>query len=167
MVVPCGAVSLTRCGLGSSSGAAALRNSVNDDDPGAIAWRSTPGKASAPLNRSMLTALLSVLPVGRVVGDDPTDPDASRDTDGSATQRLLAALLTERSDEVLGVRLEHVGDLVEQRVDVLGELLLALGDVGRVLGLDLVDFVRLALRPCLAAFVSGHVGSPRSDRLSP
>ena len=47
----------------------------------------------------------------------------------------LAALLDERLHEVLGVGLEDVVDLVEDRVDVLVELLLALGDVG--LGRDL------------------------------
>ena len=42
----------------------------------------------------------------------------------------LAALLDERLHEVLGVRLEHVVDLVEDRVDVVVERFLALGDVG-------------------------------------
>ena len=42
----------------------------------------------------------------------------------------LATLLDERLHEVLGVALEDVVDLVEDRVDVLVELLLALGDVG-------------------------------------
>src|ERR1044072_5185400 len=39
---------------------------------------------------------------------------------------LLAALLDVRADEVLGVLLEHVVDLVENRVDILAELLPAL-----------------------------------------
>ncbi len=41
--------------------------------------------------------------------------------------------------EVLGVLLEHVVDLVEQRVDVVGQLADALLHVGRRLGLDLLD----------------------------
>ena len=52
----------------------------------------------------------------------------------------LPALLDERLHEVLGVGLQHVVDLVEDRVDVLVELFLALGD-GRV-GLDLGSLVR-------------------------
>ena len=44
-----------------------------------------------------------------------------RDVDRAA--RLLAALLDVGADEVLGVLLEHVVDLVEDRVDVLAELL--------------------------------------------
>src|ERR1700712_453525 len=45
---------------------------------------------------------------------------------------LLATLLDERLHEVLGVGLEDVVDVLEDRVDVLVELLLAFGDgVGR------------------------------------
>src|SRR5918994_7489183 len=48
----------------------------------------------------------------------------------------LAALLDERLHEVLGVGLEHLVDLVEDRVDVLVDHLLALGHVrlGHLLG---------------------------------
>src|SRR5882757_6498928 len=164
MVVPCGARSETRCGWGSRSGAAVLKNSVNEDDPGDIAWRSTPGMASAPLNRSMLTALPSVsaaadcVSVGLLLTTLPIRAHAVTPTVRCGAT-LLAALLHERPDEVLGVGFEHVVDLIEQRVNVLGELFLPLGDVGLALDLDLVDLVGLALRPGLAAFVSGHVDS--------
>src|SRR5260370_21975946 len=43
--------------------------------------------------------------------------------------RLLAALLNVRPDELLGVLLEYLVDLVEDRVHVIGELLLTLLDV--------------------------------------
>src|SRR4051812_45992864 len=71
-------------------------------------------------------------------------------------RRLLAAFLNESANEVLGVRLENLVDLVEDRVDVLGQFLVALGDVGGGLG-GLVDLVLGgALRAGLAAFMSGH-----------
>src|ERR1700684_1116634 len=41
----------------------------------------------------------------------------------------LAALLHVRPDELLGVLLEHLVDLVQDRVDVVGQLVLALLDV--------------------------------------
>src|SRR6202050_525068 len=41
----------------------------------------------------------------------------------------FAALLHVRPDELLGVLLEHLVDLVQDRVDVVGELVLALLDV--------------------------------------
>jgi hypothetical protein len=47
--------------------------------------------------------------------------------------RLLAALLDERADELLRVLLEHLVDLVEDRVHVVGELLVAFLDVARLL----------------------------------
>src|SRR5580765_8269265 len=61
---------------------------------------------------------------------------------GSAWGGSLAALLDERLHEVLGVRLEHVVDLVEDGVDVVVQGLLALGDIG--LGRDLGDVLGLA-----------------------
>src|SRR5919112_5408258 len=49
---------------------------------------------------------------------------------GAARRRCsLATLLDERLHEVLGVGLEDLVDLVEDRVDVLVDHLLALGDV--------------------------------------
>jgi hypothetical protein len=36
----------------------------------------------------------------------------------------------------------------------------ALGDIGRGLGVDLLDVVGLPLRPLLAAFVSRHATTP-------
>jgi hypothetical protein len=50
-------------------------------------------------------------------------------------KRLLAALLDVGPDELLGVLLEHVVDLVEDGVDVLGQLLVALTDLGGRVGL--------------------------------
>src|ERR1700691_4067664 len=58
---------------------------------------------------------------------------------------LLAALLDVRADELLGVLLEHFVDLVEDRVHVVGELLVPL--------LDLFGGRRLVL--------FGLVGAPR------
>src|SRR3954451_11305605 len=65
---------------------------------------------------------------------------------------LLPALLDERLHEVLGVGLEHVVDLAEDRVDVLVELLLALRHValrGRLaLILGLRGLLRLLVLLC-------------------
>src|SRR5438270_287535 len=88
-------------------------------------------------------------PLEGTVAGDPCDPIqgvraslaplANAGARGSAGP-LLPALLDEAPDEVLGVGFEHVVDLVEQGVDVLGQLLVALGDVTGGLDLDLVDF---------------------------
>src|SRR6202042_2189806 len=59
--------------------------------------------------------------------------------------RLLAALLDVGADELLGVLLQHLVDLVEDRVHVVGELLVPL--------LDLLGRRRLVL--------FGLVGAPR------
>src|SRR5450755_2389090 len=76
--------------------------------------------------------------------------------------RSLAALLHEAPDEVLGVRLEHIVDVVEDRVDVFGELLVPLGDVrvGLCAGGDLTLSVNvlLALRAALTTVVCWHAG---------
>src|SRR5690242_5016562 len=61
---------------------------------------------------------------------------------GGSPAPLLAALLDEGLHEVLGVGLEDVVDLVEDRVDVVVESLLALRDIG--LGRDLGDLLGLA-----------------------
>src|SRR5918994_4832651 len=65
----------------------------------------------------------------------------------------LAALLDERLHEVLGVGLEHLVDLVEDRVDVLVDHLLALGHVrlGHLLG----DLLGLR-RPARLLLLLGH-----------
>src|SRR5260370_6979467 len=52
-----------------------------------------------------------------------------RRTGPDPSPRLLAALLNVRPDELLGVLLEYLVDLVEDRVHVIGELLLTLLDV--------------------------------------
>src|ERR1700754_2501373 len=70
-----------------------------------------------------------------VVAEGPSGRDPPRAYAEAAP--LLAALLHVRTHEVLGVLLEHVVDLVEDRVDVLAELLAALlagrGGAGAVL----------------------------------
>ena len=72
----------------------------------------------------------------------------------------LAALLDEGANEVLGVRLEDVIDLVEDRVDVLGQFLVSLGDIRRGVSLDLVDLVGLPLRAALTTVMGRHRGTP-------
>ena len=66
-------------------------------------------------------------------------------------RRLLAALLDVRADELLGVLLEHLVDLVEDRVHVVGELLVPLLDLLGRGGLVLLGFLgaprRLPLAP--------------------
>ena len=76
-----------------------------------------------------------------------TAPEPSRES----LNVLLAALLDERLHEVLGVGLEHVVDLVEDRVDVLVELLLALGDVALRCSLGLAP---RSPRTCCGCFCS-------------
>jgi hypothetical protein len=58
-------------------------------------------------------------------GDErgPVRPPCTRGPDTDREARVLAALLNVGADEVFGVLLEHVVDLVEDRVDVLAELL--------------------------------------------
>src|SRR4051794_2679849 len=61
---------------------------------------------------------------GRAARPRPRDPGARVTGDGPGRGgRLLAALLHVGADEVLGVLLQHVVDLVEDRVDVLAQLL--------------------------------------------
>ena len=64
--------------------------------------------------------------------DDPALQERARqDRPGSTVDRCsLAALLDEPAHELLGVGLEDLVDLVEDRVDVGVERLLALGEVG-------------------------------------
>jgi catechol 2,3-dioxygenase-like lactoylglutathione lyase family enzyme len=70
----------------------------------------------------------------------------------------LAPFLHECPNEVLGIRLEHIVDLVQDRVDVFGELLVPLAHIGRRID-GLVDLVLVrALRPALAAVVGRHRG---------
>ena len=73
----------------------------------------------------------------------------------ASASRSLAALLDEAADELLGVLLEHVVDLVEDRVDVVVELRLALRDVALGLGSASSDALALTSGwPC--------AGRPRS-----
>src|SRR5437588_7875513 len=69
--------------------------------------------------------------------------------------------------EVLGILLEHRVDFVEDVVDVLGQLLVAFLDVGRLEVLDLLDVLGLASGALLAALVfCGHVYLRRPGALS-
>src|SRR3954451_6265995 len=76
----------------------------------------------------------------------------------------LPALLDERLHEVLGVGLEHVVDLAEDRVDVLVELLLALGHIALRGGLGLLLGLGGLLR--LLVFLC-HVRPPWGAGLRP
>src|SRR6201996_1232476 len=65
---------------------------------------------------------MAVFAIGRASGVGGSSPQAP-------FSRLLAALLDVGADELLGVLLEHLVDLVEDRVHVVGELLVALLDL--------------------------------------
>src|SRR2546423_1510980 len=71
----------------------------------------------------------------------------------------LAALLDERANEVLGVRLEDVVYFVEDRIDVLGQFLVSLRDIRLGVSLDLVDIVGLPLRAALTTVMGRHRGT--------
>src|SRR5450755_1945364 len=79
----------------------------------------------------------------------------------------LAALLDVRANELLRVLFEHFVDFVENRVDVIVELLVPLFQVAARAFVDdgLVGFGRVAARVLLArGFVVGHLPSvPRSS----
>src|SRR5215470_15593811 len=77
-------------------------------------------------------------------------------TDPTATARppasgLLAALLHVRPDELLGVLLEHLVDLVEDGIHVVGELFLPLPDFLGAAGLRLSAILRPPRRLRLTA----------------
>ena len=89
-------------------------------------------------------------------------PAGSRAARGRS--RSLAALLHEAADELLGVGLEHLVDVVEDRVDVVVELLLALG--GGVAGADSSgssSSARLARGPVLLATFACHRRPPARE----
>src|SRR4051794_2948790 len=71
---------------------------------------------------------------------------------------LLASLLHVLPHKFLTVLLEHLVDLVQERVDVLGHLLVALGDLRVDRGLDLVGLLARAGGPLLPAGVSRRHG---------
>src|SRR4051794_37717183 len=68
---------------------------------------------------------------------------------------LLASFLHVLPHEFLTVLLEHLVDLVQDGVDVLGHLLVALGDLAVDRGLDLVGLLARAGGPLLPAGVPG------------
>src|SRR5918997_5398941 len=74
---------------------------------------------------------------------------------------LLAAFLDIAANEFFCILLEDVVDLVENGVDVLGHLLVPLGDLGVDRGLDLVGLLARAGGALLPAGVpGGHESSP-------
>src|SRR6266700_5239 len=83
----------------------------------------------------------------------PAPPAVSprRNRAGRAARASLAALLDVRADELLGVLLKHLVDLVEDRVHVVGELLMPLLDLLGRGGLVLLGLLsaprRLPLAP--------------------
>src|SRR5262245_65106879 len=79
--------------------------------------------------------------------------------------RSLATLLNEATHELLGILLEHLVDLVQNRVDVVIEALLALGDLVGRLGLGrLFPLALLARSLLLLSAVSGHAAPPSRVR---
>src|SRR3954453_6076241 len=72
----------------------------------------------------------------------------------------LASLLHILTNELLAVLLEHLVDLVQEGVDVLGHFLVAFGDLGVDRGLDLVGLLARARRLLLSAGVPGGHGLP-------
>src|SRR5262245_36764339 len=74
---------------------------------------------------------------------------------------LLSTLLHKPTHELLGVGLEHLVDVFQNRVDVLVELLLALGDVLAALDLGSLFGLRRLLRGLvLLATLSCHRPPP-------
>src|SRR5207248_3847447 len=79
-----------------------------------------------------------------------TCPDGGSLTPPGRAPGLLAALLDVPADELLRVLLQYRVDLVQQVVDVLGDLLLPLGDLGVRLGRGaLVELLVAAGLACL------------------
>src|SRR5215468_4391161 len=87
---------------------------------------------------------------------------------GSSAQRSLTALLHVRAHEFLGVLLQDLVDLVEDRVDVVGQLLVPFLDLLGRAGLGLLGLLGAPARLPLASGVlrchrlppSGGVPSP-------
>ena len=102
-----GAVGQRRCGRRPAAGA--RRQLIR-----------VPGSSSAPPPRTRKSRRRTTNPSAVAI------PQQSR---VRTCRRSLAALLDEAADEVLGVGLQHLVDVVQDRVDVVGELLVPLGDV--------------------------------------
>src|SRR5690242_9793326 len=118
IVVPCGAsvvTALGRCSRrpGSNSGDAIAKKSANDEMPGV---RNAAGSRPAPFVKSANTP--------------PSEASCCQVFSGTYGSGLLAALLDVPSHELFGVLFEHVVDVVEQGVDVVRELFVALLEVG-------------------------------------
>src|SRR5664280_2941533 len=125
---------------GSRSGACAARKSVKEEDPGVrnVGGRQ-PERPESPMHDPFSVSGGPRAMSGRRAGD--------------VGALLLAALLHVRAHELLGVLLQHVVDLVQERVHVITELVVPLLDrVGcRVLGGRGIDLVVLAVGALLAA----------------
>src|SRR5262249_31178940 len=150
--VPCGRVPCGRSGTvpwldprgphapGSRCGAEAVRKSAKDEVPVAM---------HAAVNRSPKESKpTEILPVGeRWSLPRPYCPAAARARrpagNISPAGRSLPTLLDVGPDELLGVLLQDLVDLVQDRVHVVGQLLLAL--------LDLLARLRVAFLGLLAA----------------
>src|SRR5450759_3789491 len=150
IVVPCGNSPTTESPAvprrpGSRSGACAARKSVKEEDPGVrnVGGRQ-PERPESPMHDPFS------------VGGERWAASSELGVAGeerALTARLLAALLHVRAHELLGVLLQHVVDLVQERVHVITELVVPLLDrVGcRVLGRRGIDLFVLALVALLAA----------------
>src|SRR5689334_22818830 len=130
IVVPCGTPRSPAPGAtfrwGSSSGACSRRKSENDDvaDEKYAAGSAGP---EMPLVLSIRAQKSHLCEPGRpepraATGHARPRPPAERSARARRPSGLLAALLHVGPDEVLGVLLEHVVDLVQDRVHVLAEL---------------------------------------------
>src|ERR1035438_1048483 len=140
MVVPCGRSAAAAAepaaaralAPGRSSGANEARKSAKDEVPAFMyAAENRPPKKSEPTR---------ILPIMRIrCLSRPYCRDSQHQARGPARccqptanppgPGLLAALLNVGPDELLGVLLEYLVDLVEDRVHVISELVLALLDV--------------------------------------
>src|ERR1700761_6413705 len=118
-------------------------------DPAQCRWKTLP-RRRLPADSIVLE---QTLPSVRLVIDLAGSPEffAVREPTRGPFSRLLAALLHVRADELLGVLLEHLVDLVQDRVHVVGELLVPLLDLLRRGGLVFLGLLgtprRLPLAP--------------------
>src|SRR5664280_2500184 len=150
IVVPCRTSPTTETAAaprrpGSRSGACAARKSVKEEDPGVrnVDGRQ-PERQESPMHDPFSVSGERWAASGErwVAGNER-----------ALMALLLAALLHVRAHELLGVLLQHVVDLVQERVHVITELVVPLLDrVGcRVLGGRGIDLVVLAVGALLAA----------------
>src|SRR4051794_10418566 len=153
IVVPCGASGTVPGGTarppGSRRGSCSWRKSAKDAEPGT--WKA---RGSRPEGSRRSEVTLATLPGGSDSGGATPRPGWLLGR--GPAERLLAALLHEGPDEVLGVRLQHVVDLVQDAVDVVVQPLLGGGGRGRG-ARRVVGLVVAALRALL--LLTGHGSS--------